>query len=86
MPGVASQTRVSGGNRTHNPHANSLVHYPLDYQGTQCFFLDFIIGIYKKILKFLKFTETIFLVQVSSKYLNQHSKICEISNILSPIL
>ena len=33
--GVVSQTRVSGGIRTHNPHANSLVHYPLDYQGTQ---------------------------------------------------
>ena len=32
--GVVSQTRVSGGNRTHNPQANSLAHYPLDYQGT----------------------------------------------------
>ena len=31
--GVKSQTRVSGGNRTHDPHANSLAHYPLDYQG-----------------------------------------------------
>ena len=33
--GVVSQTRVSGGNRIHDPHANSLAHYPLDYQGTQ---------------------------------------------------
>ena len=33
--GVVSQTRVSGGNRTHGPHTNSLAHYPLDYQGTQ---------------------------------------------------
>ena len=32
--GVVSQTRVSGGNRTHDPHANSLAHYTLDYQGT----------------------------------------------------
>ena len=28
--GVVSQTRVSGGNRIHNPHANSLAHYLLD--------------------------------------------------------
>ena len=28
---VVSQTRVSGGNRTHDPHTNN----PLDYQGTQ---------------------------------------------------
>ena len=28
------QTRISGWNRTHDPHANSLAHYPLDYQGT----------------------------------------------------
>ena len=35
MLGVVSQTRVSGGNRTHDPYANSLAHYPLDYQGTQ---------------------------------------------------
>ena len=33
--GVVPQTRVSGGNRTHDPHGNSLAHYPLDYQGTQ---------------------------------------------------
>ena len=33
--GVVSQTRVSDGNRTHDPHTNSLAHYPLDYQGTQ---------------------------------------------------
>ena len=33
--GVVSQTRDSGGNRTHDPHANSLAHYPLNYQGTQ---------------------------------------------------
>ena len=32
--GVVSQTRVSGGNRDHNPNANSLAHYPPDYQGT----------------------------------------------------
>ena len=32
--GVVSQTRVSGGNRTHDPYANSLALYPLDYQGT----------------------------------------------------
>ena len=29
--GVVSQTRVSGGNRTHGPHVNSLAHYSLDY-------------------------------------------------------
>ena len=34
MLGVVSQTRVSGENRTHDPHANSLANYPLDYQGT----------------------------------------------------
>ena len=28
--GVVSQTRVSGGNRTHDPHANSLSHYSVD--------------------------------------------------------
>ena len=28
--GVVSQTRVSGGNRIHDPHANSLAQYPLD--------------------------------------------------------
>ena len=33
--GVVSQTKVSDGNRTHDTHANSLVHYPLDYQGTR---------------------------------------------------
>ena len=32
--GVVSQTRVSGGNRTHDLHANSLAYYPLYYQGT----------------------------------------------------
>ena len=32
--GVVSQSRVSGGNRSHDPHTNSLVHYPLYYQGT----------------------------------------------------
>ena len=36
--GVVSQTTVSGGNQTHDPHSNSLAHYPLDYQGTQIFF------------------------------------------------
>ena len=35
MLGVVSQTRVSGGNRTHDPHANSLADYPLDHQGTR---------------------------------------------------
>ena len=35
MLGVVSQTRVSGGNRTNDPHVNSLAHYPLDCQGTQ---------------------------------------------------
>ena len=29
-----TMTRVSGGNRTHDPHANSLDHYPLDYPVT----------------------------------------------------
>ena len=33
--GVVSQTRVSGGNRIHDPHVNSLEHYSLDYQGTR---------------------------------------------------
>ena len=28
--GVVSQARVSGGNRTHNPHANSLAHFALE--------------------------------------------------------
>ena len=28
--GVVLQTRVSGGNRTHDPHTNNLAHYPLD--------------------------------------------------------
>ena len=32
--GVVSQTRVSVGNRTQDPHANSLAHYPRDYHGT----------------------------------------------------
>ena len=36
MLGIVSQTRVSGGNRTHDPHANSLAYYALDYQGTHC--------------------------------------------------
>ena len=27
--GVVSQTRASGGNRTHDPHVNSLAYYPL---------------------------------------------------------
>ena len=35
MLGVVSQTRVIGGNRTKDPHANILEYYPLDYQGTQ---------------------------------------------------
>ena len=34
MLDVLSQTRTTGGNRTHDNHANSLAHYPLDYQGT----------------------------------------------------
>ena len=32
---VVSQIRVSGSNQTHDPHANSLAHYPIDYQDTQ---------------------------------------------------
>ena len=36
LPGVVSQTRVSGGNRNHEPHTNILAHYLLDYRGTQC--------------------------------------------------
>ena len=38
--GIVSQTRVSGGNQTHDPHAYSLAHYPLDYQGTQPFYFN----------------------------------------------
>ena len=34
MLGVVSQTRVSGGNRSHDPHANSVAHYSLEYLGT----------------------------------------------------
>ena len=34
MFGEVSQSRVSDGNRTNDPHANSLAHYPLVYQGT----------------------------------------------------
>ena len=30
MLGVVPQTRVSGGNRTHQSHANSLAHYSLE--------------------------------------------------------
>ena len=33
--GVVPQTRVFGGNRTHDPYAISLAHYLLDYQGTR---------------------------------------------------
>ena len=40
--GVVSQTRVSSGNRTHDPHTNSLAHYTLDYQGTQLLSNNFI--------------------------------------------
>ena len=32
--GVVSQTRVSGGNRTHNPNDKNLTHYSPDCQGT----------------------------------------------------
>ena len=42
-----SQTKVSVGNRTHDPHANSLAHYPLDYQGT--LFSSFFIAFSKKL-------------------------------------
>ena len=31
---VVIQTRAFAGNWTHNPHANSLTHYSLDYRGT----------------------------------------------------
>ena len=34
--GVVLQTRVLGGNQTHDPHANSVAHYPLN-QGTNFF-------------------------------------------------
>ena len=34
MFGVVPQTKISAGNRTHDPDANSLAHYPLGYQGT----------------------------------------------------
>ena len=34
MLGVVSETRDSGGNQTHDLHANSLAHYILEYQGT----------------------------------------------------
>ena len=33
---VVSQASVSCSNRTHEPYANSLAHYPLNYPGTQC--------------------------------------------------
>ena len=33
--GEVSKIRVSGGNRTHYPHANSQALNPLDYQGTK---------------------------------------------------
>ena len=32
--GVVSQTKVFGGNRTHDSHAHSLAHRPQDYNGT----------------------------------------------------
>ena len=32
--GAVSQTKTFGGSRTYDLHANSLAHYPLDYQGT----------------------------------------------------
>ena len=37
--GVMSQTRVSGENSTHDPHVNSLAHYPLYYQSTPYIFI-----------------------------------------------
>ena len=37
MLSVVPQTTVSRANRTHDPYANSLAHYPLDYQGTLFF-------------------------------------------------
>ena len=37
MLGVVSAARVSSGNRSHDPHSNSLAHYPLGYQATQLF-------------------------------------------------
>ena len=36
--GVVSETRVSGENRTRDPHANSLAYYPPDYFGTHLHF------------------------------------------------
>ena len=35
MLAVVLQTRVSDGNRSHDPNTNSMAHHPLDYQGTQ---------------------------------------------------
>ena len=32
--GVVSEIRVSGGNRIYDSQANTLAHYPLDYQHT----------------------------------------------------
>ena len=31
--GVVSHTKVSGENLTHDPHANSVAHYPINHQG-----------------------------------------------------
>ena len=45
--GLVSQIRVSGGNRIHDHHANSLVHYPLDNRALyhQYLFSHFILKI-----------------------------------------
>ena len=47
--GVVSQTRVFGGNRIHDPHANRQAHDPLDYQGT--LFRDIQTQIFRKGIK-----------------------------------
>ena len=52
--GIVSQTRVSVGNRTQDPHANSLIHYPLDYQSTLFEFIKENKSIRKKMLKWYK--------------------------------
>ena len=57
MLGVVSQTRVYGGNRIHDPHANSLA---LDYQGTHvCIVLSNIKREFEKIFSsvFLTFSK-----------------------------
>ena len=51
---VVSHSRASGEHRTHNFQANSLAHYPLDYQGTQFEFKN-LFKTTKTVWKFAKF-------------------------------